>query len=301
MVKLLALCMLLSACAADGVVLVLRERPLDAEVAALDASAEASLDATRAADVPAASAPDASAPAALGVCRIGGSADGFYDAFPDAALAARWLVADGLVSFAGNTHSFRRDNVAIENSQLVLQVHGDRSAAGRSAAAIATRDLFASGTYQVQGRFAAAGVELALWWRRDDESEGTLDMASPGLDGTVPSYLRVRMRSRAGAGSSENQFAVPTLDDGADHILRFDRYTTASPAAAFWVDDQQRWITNSALPTARAGRLWIVAWPRDPNFDSGVIRITNAFVTPFGNSGDRCSDGELGGPGLVPP
>jgi hypothetical protein len=214
---------------------------------------------------------------AVGACRIQGAADGFYESFPDGPLdPARWLVAEG--------DGFARANVSIAQSLLVLDVGPS------SAAAIATVDLFASATYQVQARISD-GVQLALWWRRDDDADGTLELTSPGQD-----YAHVLMHSSDGTAASENQFALTAaLNDGKDHILRFDRYTTASPAATFWVDDEMRWSTRTHLPSTRAGRMWIVAR------GSGRITVSNAFVTPFGNDGDRCSDGELRGAGLVRP
>jgi hypothetical protein len=36
-------------------------------------------------------------------------------------------------------------------------------------------------------------------------------------------------------------------------------------------------------------------------FDTAEVRIENAFVTPFGNTGDVCVDGELQGPSLTLP
>jgi hypothetical protein len=324
-------CVLLLACGRlDATVLVARDAgTVEALDAALDEDAGEPLEAA-AAEPPetdpgladAASALDASASA--GRCRIGGASEGFYDNFDGTALdPARWLVADGPVQFGGRSSagSFAPDNVAVEGGALVLRVRGDRyggpvrgrdesgalrADGRRSAAAVATRDLFASGTYQVQGRLSGPlPVELALWWVRDDDSEGALSESTPGaLDGG-PSYSRVRMESRSAAALEANDFALDAdLADGASHILRFDWYTTTQNAVRFWVDDKARWAASSALPPRRAARLWIVAWlPSDApaDFDTAEIRIENAFITPFGNEGDQCEDGELSGPFLVLP
>jgi hypothetical protein len=259
-----------------------------------------------------------------GVCRIGGAPDGFYDSFTGAALRAEnWLVAHGPVHFAGQRAQggFAHDNVSVEGGALLLRVRGDRyegpvrsvdasgralSSGKRSAAAVATRDLFASATYQVAGRFVGPpGVQVALWFVRDDESAGAIDMGVPGMSGGQPSYAHVHLRSRDASSSSENQFALQSsLDDGASHILRFDWYTTNDNVASFWVDDMQRWQTGRSLPSGRAARLWIVAWVPDDapaDFDTADIRIENAFITPFANAGDRCSDFELLGPFLTEP
>jgi hypothetical protein len=284
MVKYL-LVLSLAACSVDGVVLVLPEPPLDA-----GADQDAQLDAVIALDAlpPPLDAQDAAPPRADAaqpvptcVCRIGGAGDGFYDSFPDGPLDARWLVADG-ASFA----SFRRENVSVVDGSLLLTTTPE------AGAAIATRDLFGSATYQVQAR-VPAGVELAVWWRRDDEADGTVDITTPGQGGDS---TRVGMRARGTGGTSELQLVLAApLTDGSDHILRFDRYTTSSPSTSFWVDDVMRWSSGQNVPTNRAGRMWIAAT------GNGVVRITNTFVTPFGNSGDACSDGELRGPGLTAP
>ncbi|MET0287949.1 MAG: hypothetical protein ABW352_25895 [Polyangiales bacterium] len=280
MVKRLLLALSLSACSVDGVVLVLPEPPMDAGVEEQDAQLDAviALDSQPLLDARESSVVEAAAP--VGGCRVGGASDGFYDSFPDGPLDARWLIADGTTSLG----TFARGNVSVASSTLWL------TSTSQAGAAIATRDLFASATYQVQLR-VPAGVELAVWWRRDDEADGTIDITTPGQG----DFTRVRMRTRDARGSSENQFMLGApLNDGSDHILRFDRYNTNSPSVRFWVDDVSRWVTSASLPTNRAGRLWIVAT------GEGVVRITNAFITPFGNAGDACTDGELRGPGLIP-
>jgi hypothetical protein len=259
-----------------------------------------------------------------GVCKVGGADDAFYDTFSGTTLdATHWLVAHGPVRFAGHAApgGLVRDNVTVEGGALVLRVRGDRYAGSvrgvnsagsalthgrRTGAAVASRDLFASATYQVQGLFTGpAGLEVALWFVRDDEGEGAIDMATPGLASGQSSYAHVRMRSRDASSSAEQQLmlAQPFGPDES-HILRFDWYTTANNAVTYWVDDQQRWETMQSLPSRRAGRLWIVAWVPDQapaDFDTAEVRIENAFIRPFGNDGDACRDLELAGPFLTEP
>lgn len=320
--------LLLTACApVEGTVLIARESDARIEV---DADADAGTDAADERDAapdvitpPPDAAPDA-AVEPRGVCRVERAAQGIYDSFDGSALSAElWLVAHGPVVFAGQRAQggFAQGNVRVEGGALVLSVRGDNYEGGvrsidalgrplasgkRSAAAVASRDLFGSATYQMQGRFVApAGVEVAMWFVRDDDSLGALDIATPGTNAGKPSYAHVRMRSRAGGTSSEQQFALgQSLDAGASHILRFDWYTTAQSAVRFWVNDEPRWQTDRSLPSTRAGRMWIVAWIPDDapaDFDSAEVRIENAFITPFGNAGDRCTDYELRGPFLLEP
>jgi hypothetical protein len=262
------------------------------------------------------------------VCRISGAPDGFYENFDGTALSDTWLLAHGVHSFAGSTArgGFVRDNVTLQNGTLLLMVRGDqyngpvrgidadgsaRSDGRRSAAAVVTRDLFASGTYQMQGHLVApAGVEVALWVMADDDSSGGIDIAVPGLalDAATPSYAAVRMRSRTSRDANAlalNQFALTdSLDDGRSHILRFDWYTVRSPATQFWLDDSPRWTASEHVPSGTARRLWIVAWIPDDvpaDFETANVRIDNVFITPFGNDGDRCTASTLRNPGLVAP
>jgi hypothetical protein len=262
-------------------------------------------------------------PTTLGVCRIGGSADGFYENFNAGLDPTRWLVAHGPVTFAQSSArgGFARDNVQIVSGSLRLRVRGDRyegavrsvDASGkplasgkRSAAAIVTRDQFGSGTYQMQGLLSGPpSVEVAIWYVRDDDGRGAIDLSTPGRNGTERNYGFVRMRTRNTSTANDLQFSLSSsLDDGGSHILRFDWYTTAMSSVSFWIDDVLRSKSMRALPPMAAGRLWIVAWVPDDavaDFDTAEIRIDNAFVTPFGNSGDSCVDGELRGPSLSVP
>jgi hypothetical protein len=266
-----------------------------------------------------------------GACRIEGASSGFYETFAGSALDDDWLVAEGTHSFAGRSPrgGFVRDNVAVRDDDLVLTVRGDRyqgpvrgisrngswlSDGRRSGAAVVTRNLFASGTYQVEGRFVAPpGVELAMWVMADDDSNGGIDIAVPGLATGAGvagafSYGVVRMESRtsrATAATATNQLPLTmSLDDGQPHILRFDWYTTATPAVQFWVDDMPRWSTNTHLPDGTTRRVWIVAWLPDDapaDFESAELRVHDTFVTPFGNDGDLCTASAIAGPGLAPP
>jgi hypothetical protein len=320
----LTLCCLLLACATrEGTVLVAHD--LDAASEDLRDADEAEAESeTEPEDAARDAASDAGSADTRGRCRIGGNPDGFNESFSGSALnATRWLIAHGPVSHAGKRTpgGFARENVSVENGSLVLRVRGDQydgpvrgvdadgrplASERRSAAAVATRDMFASATYQAQGRFVGpSGVEVALWFTRDDEQQGAITLATPGRDGDTPSYAFVHMASRDGATSFEHQFALAaSFDDRASHILRFDWYTTVDNAVDFWIDNARRFQSKSSLPSRRAGRLWIVAWLREGTpapFDTAEIQVENAFVTPFGNDGDLCVDGELAGPFLTLP
>ncbi|HKP58991.1 MAG TPA: glycoside hydrolase family 16 protein [Polyangiales bacterium] len=329
-VQVLLAAALFGCSAAEGTVLVARNTqpamPEDSATPQLDAAAVDAALPDAAAPSGDASAPnsDASAPSTRGVCRITGAKDGFYENYNGTSLDPnRWLVAHGPVTFAGASArgGFARENVQVRGGALHLLVRGDQYAGGvrsvdsagkmlasgkRSAAAIATRDLFGSATYQIQGLFTApAAVELAIWFVRDDDSAGAIDLTAPGKRGAERNYGYVRMRTRDASSANDVQFVLgKALDDGASHILRFDWYTTTAKSVSFWIDDELRAKSMRSLPPSTAGRMWIVAWvpdDADADFDTAEIRLDNTFVTPFGNDGDVCSDGELTGPSLVLP
>jgi hypothetical protein len=319
--RLACLLWLLGCAPVEGTVLVLRDAGVDS---GLDREPDAAteLDAAMELDAPdAALTADA---AIVGQCRIGSSQDGFGDSFEaDALDPTHWLVAHGTTSFAGKVSAggFVRENVAVAGGALLLRVRGDLytgpirgiDAAGqplasgrRSAAAIATRDLFQSGTYQMQGVLSAPpGVEVAMWVMRDDDRQGAIDIATPGLEADIASRTRVRLRSRDALASALLQLPLAApFDVTSTNSLRFDWYTTATPGVVYWVDDEARWQTDEHLPAGGAARLWIVAWAPDDvplDFETAEVRIESMFIRPFANSGDRCDPAELVGKGLVAP
>lgn len=244
-------------------------------------------------------------------CRIAGANSGIFEEFAGAALdGTRFLVAHGHRTLAGRAPSggFVRDNVAQRDGSLVLSVRGDDytgpvrgiDASGlardgrRSGAAVATRDLFASATYSATFQLRGpAGVEVGLFFLRDDDAGEWLEIASDELErGNGP---RVRMRSvlASNLGGASELMLAPSSDGRALHSLRFDWYTHAPETARFWIDDEARVESDQRAPDGRAGRMWLLAWVREDGpaaFDTVELRVERAFVTPFGNSGDRCAE-----------
>jgi hypothetical protein len=263
----------------------------------------------------------------LGSCRIDHDV-GFIDQFDQSSLdPRRWFIAHGNTPIAGErpTGGFVRDNVRLEDGKLVLSVRGDQytgpvrgiDAAGqpradgkRSAAAIATRDLFMSGTYQWEGRFGApAGVKMVLLVQRDDPADGVIAYTAPGIDGLVRSYdFAEAFVSGPRAAPQRVQVTLPfPLDDGQYHQLRFDWHSGAGMSSApdvdFWEgpDNLEQLAGNAP---ARAARAWLVAFVPDgvaAAFDTVEIPIETAFITTFGEVNDRCADGELSQGILVAP
>lgn len=255
----------------------------------------------------------------IGACRLV-LGNGFVDQF-NVPLAdnPNWLIAHGNVPIVGERAAggFVRDNVRIEDHKLVLTVHGDRytgpvrgigldgrprNTGARTGAAVATRDLFMSGTYSWEGRIEAPpGVKFVMVVQRDVPSDGMIAFAAPGLDGTTRSYAfgEAFILSPDGASVRE-QIRLPTpISNENNHGMRFDWYpahdAADEPDVEFWKDTSGLQIITGYGP-ARAGRLWLVVFVPDgepADFDTAEIWFETAFITPFGSSGDACTDGEL--------
>jgi len=273
-------------------------------------------------------AADSPLPEAKALCRTS-PGEGFVEEFDGDQLdAKRWLVAHGNVAVAGERGAggFVRDNIAVRNGKLVLSVRGDayagdlrgidtagkeRATGARSGAAIASRDLFMSASYQWEGRLAAPeGVKLVLLAMRDEPGDGLIAVTAPGQDTQGnPSYAWATARAEGPlAGPASQQILLPSpLADGLVHSLRFDWHAgpgaTSLPSVDVWQDGEKLQTMAGNAP-ARAARAWLVAFVPDgsvADFDTVEVEISTAFITPFGETRDACSDGELAGVALEPP
>ena len=303
----------------EGTVLVAREVASDAQRPEADAALVEAADATAADGSGAISGPDPTvadradaATTITSVCRTDGAMSGFFEEFARGELdSSRWLVAHGYTNLGGRSPwgGFARENVSVEDGALVLRIRGDAysgpvrgvSADGlrpgdgvRSAAAVATRDLFASATYNAT--FTLRGppaVEVGLWLLRDGDELSSIEITSPSLESsTAPASVRTRTRRVDGLGGEGAVTLTASSDGRALHSLRFDWYTNGDESARFWVDDRAQVTSDQRAPEGRAGRMWLVALVADDQpaaFDTAEIRIDRAFITPFGNMGDRCS------------
>lgn len=315
--------LLVAACAPVGGTVLVRSDGSAEGGAAFDASAppaaqRGDASASDGTALEAAVAEDAAPPTIESACRIAGASSGFFEEFTSATLdGARFLLAHGGATIAGRTPhgGFLRENVALRDGALVLSVRGDayagalrgfaatgarRADGRRTAAAVATRDLFASATYSATFLLRAPpGVEVGLFVLRDAEPLEWLEIASRG--GELAG--RVRMRSaRADGSGGESELALPASAD-ALHSLRFDWYTNPREAVRFWIDDVPQQLSDQPAPEGRAGRLWLLAWVPDDapaDFDTAELRIERAFITPFGNDGDRCVEAPVPPPLTLP-
>jgi hypothetical protein len=317
-VRPLALLLLSGCSAAEGTVL---HRKTPAEQPSSDASTNPPFDGSVSPPPPR----DGGSQPGVGDCKILGG-QGFVEQFTGPALdATRWLVAHGNEPMLGETSTggFVRENVRIEDNKLVLTVRGDlyqgssvrgfaadgtrRSDGKRTGAAIATRNLFQSATYQWEGRLSSEpGVKLVLAVRRAPVDESALAISAPGLDGATRSYGFVEaLLAPGGAQEKRYQLRVATrLDDGNPQSLRFDWHSGGPGISHYYTDfqDGSGSLLNVQDPQpARAGRLWLAAFVPEgapADFDTAEVRIETAFITPFAEGNDACTNGELP-PGML--
>ena len=230
-----------------------------------------------------------------------------------------WLVA--WKSWGGLNNGVIPENVSVSDGSLKLEGHGDLysgDVAGsnkdlpfgaRAGAAIATRDYYASGKYEVVAKVAPElGACSAMWtfMYQDDtgikyNSEIDIEMPTANDTHDEPSFECARFNTYVTEGLHNSQFLdTPTLqNDGQWHKYTIDWHTgdeDTDPYVDFYVDDT--FITRSSknVPTD-AARFWIgiwfpwseehdVGWAGTPNFDTTVFEIDSVTITPYGEEGD---------------
>ena len=265
--------------------------------------------------------------------------DSFYDDFDGEELdRSKWLVSNkawggGDIGNGGVVPQ----NVSLSgNGTLVLESHGNnysgdvpgikRPDGTRTGGAIATRDYYASGSYEVSARISPdLGVCSAIWtFEYEEYYEGDpiyeenvrgnkdyyainheVDIELPGRPTKKKenmSFDYVLCNTWIGEYDDIEQTTsyvkLPesiNLQDGEFHTYRFDWHTGdegkgQEPCVEFYIDDQRVMKNTTHVPT-KAGRFWIGAWFPDKwageaDFDTSYFEIDYAKIEPFGESGD---------------
>ncbi len=237
-------------------------------------------------------------------------------------------------------------NVSVSNGTLKLEAHGnnytgpvpgvernadnkdilqERADGKRVGAAIATRDYFASGSYEVRAKLPdSLGVCSAFWTFHYVEyypgspeydlayAEGRtisddyyatnheIDIELPGRPGAEKIDMDYNYAlCNTWTGESEIEYTTnyillnDYLNDGQYHTFRFDWHTGAMGEARrveFHVDDVLIETEYEDVPTI-GGRFWLAAWfPKDwagiPKFDTQQLVIDYVKITPFNQPGD---------------
>ena len=253
----------------------------------------------------------------------------FFDDFSGSRLDTdKWLIAEknwgGTVVADGETVDYNggvlAENVAVEGGNLVLSGYGDlyegevrginrngirREDGKRCGAAIATREYFGSGRYEIRAKIAPElGCCSAMWtFEYEEDYSGDaltitnheIDIEFPGRNANDDFSL---CHALCTTWVTEEDYKTSSVDcgnqaDGEFHIYRFDWHTgsdTETPRVEYYFDGELIYTAYEYIPT-NAGRFWLGLWfPRywagTPDFESTVFEIDYAKITPFHESGD---------------
>lgn len=256
--------------------------------------------------------------------------DVFFDDFTGNSLDTdKWLIAEknwgGTIKVDGETMDYnggvRPENVAVSGGNLILTGLGNnyegpirginrdksqRSDGKRCGGAIATKEYFASGSYEIRAKIAPVlGCCSAMWTfeYEEDYSNGLkitnheIDIEFPGRDSNGDFSLSHAILT-TWIGENEGEYKTESAycgdqADGEYHTYRFDWHTgsdTEIPRVEYYFDDELTYTSYEFIPT-NAGRLWLGMWfPKNwagiPDFDTTEFVVDYIKITPFHESGD---------------
>lgn len=207
----------------------------------------------------------------------------------------KWLVVKK--AWGGNNGGCVPENVSVSDGTLKLEGHGlnysgnvpgiKRPDGKLTGAAIATKQYYASGSYEVKAKIAPElGACSAIWtFEYEEVYEG-----EPGFDpkyaiggeyctinheidieiptatskNKEPNFSSARFNSfvRENDYTSKKFDLDASLNDGQYHIYRFDWHTgsdTETPRVDFYIDGVMLYTINTDIPT-NEGRFWIGLW-----------------------------------------
>ena len=257
------------------------------------------------------------------------ASDVFYEDFSGESLDTdKWLIAEknwgGTVTENGVTVDYNggviADNVSLSGGNLVLTGYGNnyegelrginrdksrRADGKRCGGAIATRDYFASGSYEIRARIAPElGCCSAMWTfeYEEDYSGGDLKIVNHEIDIEFPG------RDASGGFSlnhalcttwvTEEDYKTMSVDcggqaDGEFHTYRFDWHTgsdTEQPRVDYYFDGELTYTSTEFIPTNES-RFWLglwfpKGWAGTPDFEQTVFEVDHVRITPFHEEGD---------------
>lgn len=258
--------------------------------------------------------------------------DIFFDDFTDGTLDGdKWLAAyknwGGKVTENGVKRDYNGgvlpQNITLADGRLILTGHGNlyegdirginrdmskRENGKRTGAAIATKEYFASGSYEVMAKVAPElGACSAIWTFEYEEDWDTGEITNHEIDIEMPGRPASEKKNQSfeyalcntWTGENEGQYKTGYTDIGADqadgkfHKYRFDWHTgdeNEEKRVDFFFDDKLVYTSTKHIPT-NAGRLWIGlwfpnAWAGVPDFDTTAFEIDYVKITPFHEKGD---------------
>ena len=270
--------------------------------------------------------------------------DVFFDDFSGTQLdSGKWLTAQknwgGTVTENGKTADYNggviAENVSVSEGCLRLtgcgnrytgalrgiNRDGSRRADGkRCGAAIATKEYFGSGSYEIRAKIAPElGCCSAMWTfeYEEDDSGNTLRITNHEIDIEFPGRDKNDDFSLSHAlcttWVTEEDYKTKSVDcgaqaDGQFHTYRFDWHTgseTEKPRVDYYFDGTLTYTAEEYIPT-NAGRFWLGLWfPKNwagtPDFDTAVFEIDWARITPFHEAGDTPQNETYSGSGWAEP
>ena len=257
------------------------------------------------------------------------SEDVFYEDFSAAELdVGKWMIAQrnwgGTVNENGKNVDYNggviSDNVSVSDGELILTGHGNlyegdicginrdgtrRSDGKRCGGAIATREYFGSGSYEIRAKISPElGCCSALWTfeYEEEDSDGELkitnheiDIEFPGRDENNDYSLSHALCTTWVTEEDYKSKSVFCTDqaDGKYHTYRFDWHTgsdTETPRVDYYFDDELIYTSHEYIPTNKS-RFWLglwfpKGWAGTPDFDTTEFKIDYVKITPFNESGD---------------
>lgn len=258
--------------------------------------------------------------------------DVFYDDFSSGTLDSdKWLVAyknwGGKVTENGVKVDYNGgvipQNISVKDGKLILTGNGNlyegdlkginkdgsqRDNGKRTGAAIATKDYYASGSYEVMAKVAPElGACSAIWTFEYEEDWDTGEITNHEIDIEMPGRPASEKKNQSfqyalcntWTGENEGEYKTGYTDigvnqaDGEFHKYRFDWHTGDKNEEArveFYFDDVLTYTSKEYVPT-NEGRLWLGlwfpnAWAGTPDFDTSAFEIDYVRITPFHESGD---------------
>ncbi|MCQ2417470.1 MAG: family 16 glycosylhydrolase [Oscillospiraceae bacterium] len=271
-------------------------------------------------------------PASVSQTTAAADTDVFYEDFSGETLDSdKWLVAyknwGGKVTENGVKVDYNGgvipQNISVNNGKLILKGNGNlydgdlkginkdgslRSDGKRTGAAIATKEYFASGSYEIMAKAAPElGACSAIWTFEYEEDWDTGEITNHEIDIEMPGRPKSEKKNQSfqyalcntWIGENEGEYKTGYTDigvnqaDGAFHKYRFDWHTGDQNEKArveFYFDDVLTYTSTEYIPT-KEGRLWLGlwfpnAWAGTPDFDETDFEIDYIRITPFHESGD---------------
>ncbi|MEC8338177.1 MAG: glycoside hydrolase family 16 protein [Planctomycetota bacterium] len=222
-----------------------------------------------------------------------------YDNFENGLDPATWLVVDK--AWGGDNGGLAPENVEIENGILLLHAHGDlyegdvvghNDRTTRVGAGIATREYYASGSYEVHARIPeASGAASAFWtfhyvehfpseeayWQepsrvRNSEIDWEFPTALQNGESNDPiSFDTARVNSwggKLGGEGAHHPGRVEIINDGQFHTYGIDWHSGGDgelPRVIWTIDGEEVYRHEGALfgqdnIPSQASRFWLGIW-----------------------------------------